>query len=194
MGYSQGKEQDIILANTENKGRFLDIGAYDGITFSNTYALVEQGWSGVMVEPSPTIFPKLLANMREKEIMCCNSVITATNQGIIDFYDSRGDFLSTNVPEMFSKWPTAQFDKYQTKAVTITDLFHYYGMDFNFISIDVEGANWEILQSIPFGWLSFLNLLCIEFDDKSKEMERFMKDKGFGLIFRNGENMIFKKN
>ena len=41
MRYSQNNEQDIILQYFGNrKGFFLDIGANDGITLSNTYALL----------------------------------------------------------------------------------------------------------------------------------------------------------
>jgi len=57
--YSQFEEQSAVLnafaRNGEfaNDGRFLDIGAWDTVKFSNTRALYELGWSGVMIEPSP---------------------------------------------------------------------------------------------------------------------------------------------
>ena len=53
--YSQNNEQTYILEAFAEKsdGRFLDIGAYDAKLLSNTRALYERGWSGVMVEPSP---------------------------------------------------------------------------------------------------------------------------------------------
>ena len=61
--YSQFEEQDHILrtfAGLDSPGRFLDIGSWDPITFSNTRALVEMGWSGVMIEPSPGPFLEIL--------------------------------------------------------------------------------------------------------------------------------------
>lgn len=62
--YSQNREQAVILRNLAGiNGTLLDIGANDGITFSNTRALVELGWSGVLVEPSRTAFLKLCSNM-----------------------------------------------------------------------------------------------------------------------------------
>lgn len=58
--YSQNGEQEAILKIFgESEGRFLDIGAYDGKTFSNTLALIERGWSGVLIEPSPNAFMAL---------------------------------------------------------------------------------------------------------------------------------------
>lgn len=60
--FSQFQEEAAILTAFEGKtvGRFLEIGAWDPITFSNTRALVELGWSGVMIEPSPGPFLELL--------------------------------------------------------------------------------------------------------------------------------------
>lgn len=63
--YSQFGEQAHILgalaeAGFTSVGRFLDIGCWDPITFSNTRALVELGWSGVLVEPAPGPMLELL--------------------------------------------------------------------------------------------------------------------------------------
>ncbi len=59
--YSQNNEEKFILEHFKNrKGKFLDIGAYDGKTFSNTFALVELGWSGLEIEASPINFVNLM--------------------------------------------------------------------------------------------------------------------------------------
>jgi len=55
--YSQNLEQNYILEYfKDRRGTFIDIGANDGLTLSNTRALVELGWRGVFVEPSPMAF------------------------------------------------------------------------------------------------------------------------------------------
>lgn len=59
--YSQYFEEQYILAALEGEpGRFLDIGGYHPTDKSNTRALVELGWTGVIVEPSPGPFINLL--------------------------------------------------------------------------------------------------------------------------------------
>jgi hypothetical protein len=65
--YSQFEEQDHILQAVKNitEGRFLDIGCWDAVTFSNTRALFELGWSGVMIEPSPGPFVELMRTCTE---------------------------------------------------------------------------------------------------------------------------------
>jgi FkbM family methyltransferase len=75
--YSQFSEQDYILQafpdpNELNSflktGRFLDIGSWDTVTFSNTRALYELGWAGVMIEPSPGPLVEMLR--------CCTKCAT----------------------------------------------------------------------------------------------------------------------
>jgi hypothetical protein len=60
IDYSQTGEQEYILAHSGPPGHFLDIGAWTATTFSNTRALFEAGWSGVLIEPSPGPFLQLL--------------------------------------------------------------------------------------------------------------------------------------
>src|ERR1700678_3215631 len=58
--YSQNSEENFILDCFNGaKGHFLDIGANDGKTLSNSYALVERGWPGVCVEASPKAWDRL---------------------------------------------------------------------------------------------------------------------------------------
>jgi hypothetical protein len=50
MKYSQNNEQEIILNFFNGRiGRYLDIGAFDGVSMSNTLALVELGWQGTAI-------------------------------------------------------------------------------------------------------------------------------------------------
>ena len=60
--YSQHKQDEFIIDYFKGKkdGTFLDIGAHDGITLSNTYTLeTELDWSGICFEPMPHEFKKL---------------------------------------------------------------------------------------------------------------------------------------
>ena len=58
--FSQNNEQQIIANYFGNfKGTFADIGANNGVTLSNTYALSLAGWYGLCVEPAPSAFDRL---------------------------------------------------------------------------------------------------------------------------------------
>src|SRR5690348_6177236 len=59
--YSQSNEEEIILGYFGDfVGTFIDIGANDGITLSNTFALVWKGWQGTLIEASPKAYERLL--------------------------------------------------------------------------------------------------------------------------------------
>lgn len=60
--YSQFYEETFILKAVEKceGSRFLDVGAFHPTDKSNTRALYEAGWSGVMIEPSPVPMRNLL--------------------------------------------------------------------------------------------------------------------------------------
>ena len=48
MSYSQAG-QDLWVLDKIKKGYFLEIGAYDGIKFSNSLLLEENGWEGLLI-------------------------------------------------------------------------------------------------------------------------------------------------
>src|SRR5687768_7977670 len=90
IDYSQHGEQHIILDYFGNDGGILlDIGANDGITFSNSRALLECGWYGVLVEPSEKTFAELSKNSEPftGKVMLHNVAI-GTEVGETIFYES----------------------------------------------------------------------------------------------------------
>jgi hypothetical protein len=142
--YSQNQEQHYILEYfklQENQMTFLEIGAYNPFTFSNTRALVEQGASGFYVEPSPKCFEEFIkeyynSHLRvsnfqledSNHIYYCRQIFKVPNKGIdgiflvnaaignedkiIKFYDSNGDAISSTSIEHKDKWEAGYTVKY----------------------------------------------------------------------------------
>ena len=97
MSYSQNaEEQHILRIVGDQPGRFLDIGAYNPKLFSNTRALYERGWSGVMVEPSPGPFESLLREYGNDDRikLICAAVTVIGGEDIVTLYATQ-DALST---------------------------------------------------------------------------------------------------
>ena len=64
LPYPQPWEFVINKLNNKRDGFFIDIGAYDGLTISNTaYMELELGWNGICVEPNPVVFDNLKKNI-----------------------------------------------------------------------------------------------------------------------------------
>ena len=196
MSYSQNREEEIIvgLLNAESKvGHFLDVGAYDGKTFSNTLRLVELGWSGVCVEPSPTVFPGLLKlHAGNDKIALVNSAVTAKN-GFVEFWDSGGDAISTTDAAHREKWKTGygtNYAKLFVYGVTFSDLFAQFGTVFDFINLDVEGVSADMFMRLPLQTLETCRVLCVEHDGKLNEIQTYATRFGFQYVWHSGENVI----
>ena len=164
MRYSQNNEQDIILSYFQSrKGFFLDIGANDGVTLSNTYALQLQGWSGVLVEPSEEAFNRILPGRWVEKF----NVAIGTEDGHCTFHEmgnhlNKGDvsLLSTIKRTELKRWPGTEFKERMTEVWTYKTLItHSPYKLFDFISIDAEGVDFEILEQIN---LKHTQMVCIE--------------------------------
>ena len=197
MSYSQNAEElHIARIVGDRPGRFLDIGAYNPKLFSNTRALYERGWSGVMVEASPGPFLDLLAeygNDVRIELVCA---AVAIEPSLVKFYHSEAGVATSNEPH-YQKWrDRAKFDgDFWTPGVTPSDLFRRFGREFDFINIDVEGGSAELFLNIlslrpgpikPKCW-------CVEHDGRQEELTKAAVLKGYALYHQNGENVIFAR-
>lgn len=207
--YSQNQEQKFILEYFEKKGQksghLLSIGENDGITLSNTLALIEKGWSAVLIEPSPEPFAKLKSlHVANSRVMCINVAIYDKN-GEATLFDSgthlkKGDhgLLSTLKKDEIKRWDGTgtEFNPIMVRTMTYGGmLVHLFPgilpLNFNFINIDAEGFDMIILKQID---LSNTSLICIEWNlDEEFKKEALEYCDAFGmkeLIYQSGENLI----
>jgi FkbM family methyltransferase len=196
--YSQNQEEKYILEFFKGKvGRLLDVGANDGQTLSNSKALIDLGWSGDLVEPSPVAFNKLFnLYALNKNVTTYNFAISSII-GDADFYES-GSLLKSGDTSLVSslkigetdRWRrTVDFDKISVPCMPISCIDKYHKWDF--ITIDAEGMDVEILRQII---LTECELLCIEWnsiDSVKKEIleytSSFEMDK---ILYQSGENLL----
>lgn len=191
--YSQNDEEKVILDFFgDSFGAFYDIGAWDGKTFSNVRALLERGWSGIMVEPSPAAFVELLANTEEfrDKVTLVNAAVTR-EPVLAKFYDAGGDAVGSlskahsDKWEQFRKKPMREFVIHTLSAV---QLFSTFG-EAEFISLDVEGTNVQLFPQLPWHWKR-LRAVCVEHDGYELQMSAMVEPLGFRQIYRSGENII----
>lgn len=196
MKHSQGDEEIFILKHFKDKpgGRFLDIGAYDGKTFSNTRALAEGGWHGVLVEPSPQCFIGLCKNYEgNNNVMLVNALI-GKEPVLVKFYNSGGAVATTD-RNHYEKWSSIQqdFTTIYLPMLPVNELLKSVGFTFDFLSIDTEGMDFEILQQLePFAFCN-ASLICIEYGTHLDSIYSMLLSHGYKAIFHNEENLICSK-
>jgi len=190
--YSQNNEEEILAGILPDKGRFLDVGAYTGKEFSNTLALFERGWTGVLVEPSPTAFAALQKNYEGKDGALLVNAAIGPEDGLVDLWDSGGDAISSTSIAHKEKWERGykcKFKKIRMWSITFKTLFEEHGSDYDFVNIDTEGTNLAILKLFPFD-KCLPKCICIEHDSQVEEMQVIMAKHGYKFHASNGENLI----
>ena len=185
--------QDLwILFELKEKrnGFFVEFGATDGISLSNTY-LLEKGfnWNGILAEPCQ-IWQTYLKNNR-------NSIIDF--RCIWSDGSSKIKFLGTDNPE-FSTISSFSLDYHHAKkrqkgveyfldTFTLTDLLieHNAPKKIDYLSIDTEGSEFEILSSFNFD-LFLIKLISVEhnfIESKRSTIFALLSKKGYKRIFKN---------
>jgi len=191
--YSQNNEEEVILNYFKDfKGRFLDIGAWDGKTFSNTHALANLGWSGVCLEPSPTSCKALKELYKDNKKIVCLEIGLSSGQETSrkDFYDSNGDAISTTEIEHTKKWGNVTFNKISIEIMPIDRIMMAFGDHYDMVNLDVESTNIEMLYTLPLDRMG-VKLICVEYDGNPDAVINYCN--GFKEISRNGENIIMAR-
>lgn len=191
--YSQNDEEEYILeALGDALGVFLDIGAWDGKTFSNTAALVDRGWSGVLVEPSPTSFNALLAHYGSNPKLQLVHAAVGPRCGLTEWWDSGGDGVSTTDEKHFRIWDgTAKFSPpYLIAQVTVGRIIELCGDgNIDVVSIDTEGTSIPILQDLLDYHVS-AKVIVVEYDLQDEAVTKLVKSFGFEPTYKSSENLV----
>ena len=152
---SQMRQDIHVLLNSDFKknGYFVEIGATDGVKFSNTYLLERyMEWNGIVVEPSPQYSDVIRKNRR------CNietKCVYRESGRSVEFVEVQGSSLSGitsyNDP-MRPELRDAQSTKLFKETISLNDLLDFYEApnEIDYISIDTEGTELPILQNFDF--------------------------------------------
>jgi len=196
MKYSQNDEQDYICNYfNQNEGFFLEIGAFDPKVFSNTRSLVERGWSGIYVEPSPICAEKFRVEYKENDKINLVEAAVSDIDGFDTLYDCNGDAVSTTDIDHKIKWEIGdmKFNEIQVELISMESLLKTINQKVDFLNLDVEGTNIKLFDLITDDFWSNLKMLCIEHDGKEVYIAEKLKDFGFKFISHNAENLILAK-
>lgn len=206
ISYSQAGEDIIIDALFENLKRqettYLDIGANDPLICNNTYLLYKKGWRGVLVEPDAAMCE--VAKSKRSEDTIVNIGIGLSNESEAPFYVFPGRLNTWNT---FSKEEagireTASGIKAKQISVplkTINNIIEqYFPACPNFISVDVEGLDLDILKSLDFNRFR-PDVFCVETisfsinneGKKLDDVQEFLSSKDYFVYADTHINTIF---
>lgn len=183
----QDKAVDEIL-NQKRGGFFTEVGAYDGLSLSNSIFFEKsRGWTGLLIEANPRAYRELRA--KDSKAWSTPACISMSNQvelgatflahGMLGGYGNQGG----------SRFETNKFDRaketdpyvydIKTNCFPLNVMLDAIGVNHvDMFSLDVEGAELQVLQSIDWTKLTLL-VLVVEVNGKGREIHDFMTAQGF---------------
>ena len=181
--------QDLLALATfgpERKGFFVEFGATDGKTLSNTWFLEKYfGWTGILAEPARVWKDNLL---KERDCSIDLRCVYKQSGELVTFSETSVGELSTiskfSESDMHASSRRKSLD-YFVETVTLHDLLlqHRAPKFIDFLSIDTEGSEFEILENFDFSKFDF-GLICIEhnFTPQRALTRALLQDNGYMQI------------
>ena len=157
--------QDLValIFSKEGPGYFVEFGATDGKTLSNTYLLEKRfGWKGILAEPATSWHEELKEN---RNVHINTDCVWKNSGSILSFMETDSRELSTITK--FSSHDSHRVDRrenltYEVMSVSLLDLLKMYNAPryIDYLSIDTEGSEFEILSAFDFTEYSFGLITC----------------------------------
>jgi FkbM family methyltransferase len=198
--YSQHGEDCILwhlFKDQKEPGFFVDVGALDGMCFSNTYSFEQAGWKGICIEAHPA-YIKFLKKNRPNSIII-HAAIANQNKESTTFYANKRGALSTLVGDLRKvfqikyKKTNPSWTPIQVPMKTLTSVLDAHNSAaVDIISMDVEGGELLILREFNFDKYK-PRVWVIEAIDKKREKltHQIMKAAGYVFARKLTNNLFF---
>ena len=194
--YAHTEEDLFILKKFKNKkGFYVDVGCHHPTRLNNCHLLYKNGWNGINIDISEFTI-KLFNLIRRKDINI-NIAVSLKQKKVRFYYDKLISFyISLNKRKELDR-----FREINSNTLTkIIDKTKYQNRKIDFLSIDTEGKDFEVLRSLNFKKYD-PKYICIEiysdknvsFNVKKNLIYKYLIKKNYKLLFNKRENYIFKK-
>lgn len=194
----------------KNNGHYVEVGAFDGFSWSNTSGLAEAGWTGLLFEPVPKFFKKCVNNYKKYNkvtiVNCCigniddkytkvylGGSITTTSKEMVDIYNSL---------KWAKKCGLNKNNFINSKMYTLNFMFEKYNWPnkFDVLVVDTEGTELDVLNGFDIKkWKPQLAIIesCEKHNDKcltskAPQINKYFEQEGYKKIYCDRINSIYR--
>jgi FkbM family methyltransferase len=188
---SQLRQDLFVLAQLKFKrnGFFVEFGATNGVNLSNTHLLEKEfDWNGILAEPAQCWHKELQVNRGvniETHCVWRDSKSTLTfNEADMPELSTISAFSGADLHKKARK----QGRTYEVKTISLNDLLRKHGAPdhMDYLSIDTEGSEFEILNSLDYNKYTFQIITC-------EHNFSPMRQQIFDLLSKNGYARRFQE-
>lgn len=212
----QIKDLDIIYERylgLKVDGFFVDVGAFDCDGWSNTSCLADIGWSGIVIEPQPTMANACRSKYANNDKVVIVEMAASDITSSTKLYP--GGSQSTIIEEMIEVYASTEQLKFSgmepnnfiwVDTDTLDSILDQHGAPtwpsstVDVMSIDVEGAELLVLQGFTISWWMPKLVIIEMYEDRPdepqlsrnvEEINAYMKDNGYLKIYSDYINNIY---
>jgi FkbM family methyltransferase len=194
--YTSQWEQDKILNETifecKRNGVFIDVGAHDGKTGSNTYFFEKElNWTGICIEPIQERFKELVIN-RPNSI--CVYGCAFDKPGVVQFREVAGySEMLSGIEGCYDPRHTQRilneiqqcgggYNMIEKPAFCLKDLISQHNINtIDYLTIDTEGSELEVLKGIDFDKVD-IHVIDVENNYGDNRIQLFLEKKGYLML------------
>jgi FkbM family methyltransferase len=198
--YSQEGEDMILrrLFKKQKVGCYVDVGAHHPMRFSNTYFFYKRGWSGINIDAMPGSMKKF-SKQRKRDLNIEAAI--SDNEEYLDYYIFNNPALNSFSKNMScerfnAKHKIIDIKKIKTqKLANILDEYITNDKEIDFLNIDVEGLDYNVL--ISNDWQKVRpKVILIEswkktLEDSDTNLLHFMKSQDYVLFAKTLNTYFF---
>jgi len=167
---------EFLVSHLPKKGFYIEIGGNDGVTQSNTYLMgTSKSWSGILIEPNYSKY-LLCKKFRPRDVVV-NAACVSFHFKKEFIYLSNANLESSIIQNDLSN------EKFIAPATTLTQILDSCGapQNIDFLSLDVEGAELEVIKGLDFAKYKIKTILFEERGD-TKNMQVFLENCHYKLV------------
>jgi FkbM family methyltransferase len=195
----------------ETLGTFVEIGAYDGESFSNTSCLADSRWSGVYVEPVYDFYIKCKERHKNNNIQVLNFAVGQEEKEIDLFV---GEAITTTLAAQVARYSEIDWSRHvvfsnsKCKQITLESILRQSNIPIGFelLVIDVEGAEDAVVRSFDIDvWRPKMMIVELEDGhpsfanykdhvDNHRCTRQYILNAGYSEVYRDTINTVFIHN
>ncbi len=193
---------DTFLGRRED-GFFVEVGAFDGVTYSNTWGLAERGWQGLLIEPVPAFAAAArAAHAGHPRVEVVQTAIGAES-GTVDLALAEA-FTSAEQAfvDLWEAWShRRQAGKVRVPVRTLDEVLDADAAtrEIDVLVVDVEGREAEVMAG--FSWTTWPKLILLELPDLNASglyrahaalaVRDDLLDRGYSVAYKDEVNTVF---
>lgn len=204
LSYSQDGEDMILKAFFKEKGKYkgfyVDVGAHHPFRFSNTAYFYRKGWQGINIEATPTLMGAF-KKFRKRDININAAIGLSKNPlKFFVFNEPALNSFDEKLSEQRNKGEYKIIKTIPVQPVTLSEVLDKHlktGQKIDFLSVDVEGMDLEVLKSNNWEKYSPDYLLVEDdfFDINNKsEISTYLNSLQYEFIAKTRRTCVYRKN